>query len=790
MEPLNPNVPAEFIAGAPPQDGRKPASAYDDIYEGADAEPRHLREHFRVLWKYRWLCVTAFGLVFGLTLTVTMLQPRQYSAAVKIRVPSQAPIQLQLTENVLREEQPDQVLNGASVFTSTRVAMLKSRDLAERVIRSHHLSEDAAFMHRGGSGRPGLLEVASGLVKLFRPRRRNADPVQTAAKDEPAALEVPANLVNRYMSYLSVRDIRSTDLIEVGFTTPSARLSAFLASAHVETHKEAEEEARLATEVTAREFLQRHVREAQAKLEAAEAALNRFAAENPSVTLNQEEKIIAQRMAEHSSLLTSAQGQRIALETRHQFLAQPGGVAAEYFLDQPVVQKLRVALLQVATEQATLGTRLGPNHPEVRELATQEEALEERLGAEVAKQVSSLEAQLRAARLNEESLRKKLAEQEADAIELREVQVVYNLLKGEVDSSRALHELLVKQQKETLVTSQLMADNIRVVERAEVPTRPAKPNVPLNLALGLSVGLVFAVAVAFLCEHLDDSLRDSDEVEGLFHVPALAIVPNFAIDGANRPPLEITPENRNQSDGTLASPDLVVYHHPASIASEAFRVIRTAILYPALRAKPCQVILVTSTRAHEGKTVTTLNLALALGLSGARVLLIDADLRQPTCHRELGVENTTGLSSYLIGPGKAEDFIRSVEGIANVTFLLAGPVPPNPAELLGSERMRALLAWARERYDFILLDSPPALAVTDALVLAREADGVLFVVKGRGTPRELVCGARDRLMSVGACFLGVVVNNVDLRSGEFAPYYYSEYSDYVSRGTGTTEAKA
>ena len=589
------------------------------------------------------------------------------------------------------------------------------------------------------------------------------------------------------MSYLGVRDVRSTELIEIRFTTPNARLSAFLAGAHVEAYKEALEEARLAAEVTAREFLQVHVGEAKAKLGAAEAALTAFARKHPNITLNQEEKVVAQRMAQQSELLTRAQGERIALETRHEFVAELRTDALHYFLDEPVVQKLRLALLQVGAEQAAIDMRLGPNHPRVQELRTQERALKERLAAEVGKQVASLEARLRAARLNEESLQAKLTEQEASAVELREAEAAYKLLEAEVTSSRALYDSLVEQQKETFVTAQMTQDNVHVVQRAEVPRYPARPSVSVNLALGLAAGLVFAVLVAVLCERFDDTLKDSAEAEGVLHAPALATVPNFALDAGGYlgdAPREIANTNGN-GPPTL---ELVVHHRPRSVASEAFRVLRTAILYAAQGATPWRVILVTSSRPHEGKTVATLNLAVALGLSGARVLLIDADLRRPDCHAALGIDNAAGLSNVLTGSAQLEELIRSPAGITNVSVLPAGPPPANPAELLGSDQMRAVLRWARARYDFVLLDSPPALAVTDPLVLAREADGVLFVVKGQGTAREIVRQARDRLRAVGGRFVGIIVNDVDSSTGRYAPHHYTEYvsyRDHVSRGTQT-----
>jgi capsular exopolysaccharide synthesis family protein len=262
----------------------------------------------------------------------------------------------------------------------------------------------------------------------------------------------------------------------------------------------------------------------------------------------------------------------------------------------------------------------------------------------------------------------------------------------------------------------------------------------------------------------------------LLQVPALASVPNFTIAERHSMGQRLAGADEARlltaNGGRALSADLVVHHRPRSIVSEAFRIMRTGIFHAAVGASH-QVLLVTSSKAGEGKTVTTLNLATVIGLTGARVLVIDADLRRPSCHAAFGVDNVKGLSTHLTDHIPLAGLVCPVEGIANVWLLSTGPAVWNPAELLGSAGMRAALAWAREHYDFVVLDSPPVLPVTDAVVLAREADGVLLVVKGQGTPREVIRHARDQLVTAGAHLLGVVVNDVDLRFGDY--YLHSSY---------------
>jgi capsular exopolysaccharide synthesis family protein len=277
---------------------------------------------------------------------------------------------------------------------------------------------------------------------------------------------------------------------------------------------------------------------------------------------------------------------------------------------------------------------------------------------------------------------------------------------------------------------------------------------------------VGAIGAAFVCEYFDSSVKSGEEVEGLLQLPTLATVPNFAV--ARR---RMSLPGPAAAAGSGREHDLVMLHEPRSPAAEAFRALRTAVLFSAPDAPP-KVIMVTSAGAGEGKTSSCLNLATSLAEAGSRVVVLDVDLRRPSCHRLLGLQNHVGPSSFLSGQVDLPGVLHSVAK-PKMTFVPAGPMPPNPAELVGSVRMRAALDRLRHDYDFVLLDAPPVLPVTDAVVLGREAEGVVLVVKGQDTPRELVRRARDHLQQAGAHLLGVVVNNVDL--GWSDVYFYRQY---------------
>src|SRR5436309_2263847 len=764
----------------PARNGELPPPIFEAEVGGAS---RHLRDYLSVLHKYRWLAVTCFGVTVGLTILVTLLTPRLYTASTRLQVARQSPIQLRLDGNVLRLADGDRDTNAALTFVSAQVAALQSRDLAERVIREHGLATNEAFLHPRPRLR-GLLALGEALPRPVRPRGLESAPAGYSERETASPASAGPVLIDRYIRYLKVEEIRGTDIVEVRFTTPDPALSALLAAAHTQAYLDANQEARRGNDVTAQEFLGRQLEEARQQVEGAEAALSRFATEHASVAVNEEQKTVGQRITDLSSQLTKAEGARVALQTRYEFLTQkaPGDLLA-YFLDRPGIQKLHLALLDLRAERAGLDGRLGPNHPQSQELRRQQAEIEEQLRAEMTQEVEAIRARYDAARLAEEQLRRTLNRLGAKSIELRDLGARYQLLKNNVETAHALHASLLKQRMETGVNAELVASNVRVIERAEVPFRPSKPNVPLNVTLGVLAGLVFAVGAAFSCEYFDQSVKSTQEVEDLLLLPTLATIPNFeqARRATLRSPharrLLTSSENGAASNGngtrdTLeeGQSDLVLLREPWSQVAEAFRSLRTAVLFTA-RGAPPKVIVVTSAVAAEGKTVGSLNLATALAEAGSRVLLLEADLRHPRCHRTLRVDASRGLASLLAGQAELESVIHSLDA-PRISFIPAGAVPANPAELVSSVRMREALASLRSRYDFVIIDTPPVLPVTDAVVLAREADAVVLVVRGHGTPSGLVREARDRLVMTGAPLLGVVVNDVDLTWGDLYLYDY------------------
>ena len=800
-EPLPPNgyltipEPQRVIAGR----GLEPNFIEGEFREVA---PRRLRDHLNVIWKHRRLAAMCFAGCVAAALIITVLTPKSYSASAQIQVGRSSPIKLQLKDNVLDLDETERILNGASSFLSTQVEALRSRDVAERAIRTFHLAENPIFVEADQRG-AALAAVPIALPSFLHPRGLEPpEPAETAVA--PASGAVEPQLIDQYMSYLTVGDIRGTDLIEVRFTAPDPKLAALLTAAHIQAYLSSIKESQVSTDSAAKQFLAEQLEESRQRLERTEADLTAFANEHPDVAMNQEDQVVARQIKLMALQLSDAEGRRAQAQSQVEFLGKAKREPLEHVLvGNDAIPKLRMTLLDIQSQQASLKQRLGPNHSQMRELRRQETEVRLQLDNEVQQEIAAAKAKLRAAKLQEDEMRARMTALEKKATLLRSVGGQYEMVKTERDNARALHESMLKQKTETAVHSELANSNMRVIERPEVPRYAASPRKKMNLLIGALAGLGLAIGAAFFRESLDSSVKSSEEAEGLLQLPTLAIIPSFGVARPLGARLRDTLRHGDRVSGMIATlrrgdggnsngapgdgghRDLVVVHKPWSPVAETFRMLRTSLLFCS-NGRPPQVILVTSATSGEGKTVTSLNLASTLADAGRRVLLIDVDLRHPRCHEVLGSRLGPGLSSYLAGD---VDLDRTVREIASphIGFVPAGPPPVNPAELIGSERMGDALALLRKHFDVIVLDSPPVLPVTDAVLLAHLADAVVLVMNGNKSPRDLVRRARDQLAQVGANVVGVVVNNA---GPDWDSAYLYDYDRYHQTTASAGEAPA
>jgi capsular exopolysaccharide synthesis family protein len=378
-----------------------------------------------------------------------------------------------------------------------------------------------------------------------------------------------------------------------------------------------------------------------------------------------------------------------------------------------------------------------------------------------------------AALQRENMLHDALEKQKQEANKLNESSIEYSLLKRDVESNRQLYEGLLEKLKEAGVSAGLKSNNFRIVDNARVPNYPVEPNVPRNLAFALVLGLTSGIGLAFLLEGLDNTVRTTEQAQTISGFPPLGMIPlgsKSARDGANAKRLVIA--------GSKEAVELVTQVRPQSQMAESYRALRTSLLLSHLGAPP-KVIMITSALPQEGKTTTSINCAVVLAQKGVRVLLIDADLRRPSIHKTLGMGPRSGLSNVLTGSATLQQAITRAPILPNLFVLPAGTPPPNPAELLASSNMKDVLNELRGQYDHIVLDTPPTLSVTDAVVLSQRADAIVLVIRSGQTTKQALRRSRDILMQVNAKVSGVLLNAVDLSSPDY--YYYYEYQGKYAR---------
>jgi capsular exopolysaccharide synthesis family protein len=456
----------------------------------------------------------------------------------------------------------------------------------------------------------------------------------------------------------------------------------------------------------------------------------------------------------------------------------------------PAVRESAV-IQDILRQQSTLGaqytealSQYGPRFPRVVRLQEQIKGLGQTVIREKSNIANQMEAEYRSARQRELLLEQALEQQKKEAGVMADRMVQYNILKREAEANKQLYDGLLQKLKEAGISAGLRSSNIRVVDPALVPKTPSKPQKRRNISLAILVGLVGGIGLALLREYLDNTVKNPDDIENLARLPSLAVVPAFGSPNGHSSRSRLPKLLKGAASGAREGRvELVSHLQPQSQISEAFRALRTSLLLSQADHPP-QVILMTSALPREGKTTAAANLAVTLAQLGDKTLLVDGDLRKPGVSRALSLSGSKhmGLSSYLAGVTTLDQITVPHAGISNLAVIPTGPVPPNPADLLSSHRLTEMVLEVRKRYKFVVIDSPPIMAATDAVILSVLADGVLLVVRSGETPKEAFTRTRDLLASVKSRVLGVVLNAVDSSSPDY--YYSYRYYPYSYGGYG------
>ena len=735
-------------------------------------DERHLMDYVRVLYKRRWVAIPAFLIVFAVGGINSYRKVTIYEARTQILIEKDTP-KVGTLETMFQQQ--DGWYNDD--FYRTQYRILQSRSLARRTAELMHLKERMAARTAAPVADSGF--SVSGAIAWVKKQVAGEDAQDTKKADEEAkvaaalAKEDPlAPYASMVLGSLAVSPIANSRLVDLKFTSTDPQLAADMANAHAKAYIDQNLEYKFSASKDATDWLSERLGEQRKKVEESEAALQRYKEEHDAVAVEDRQNIVVQRLGDLNSAVTKAKTGRIEKEAQYnQLKSIQGTPAVESFpavVANDYIQKLKSELGDLQRQQAQLSEKYGDRHPEMIKIRSAVQSTQAKLDLEVSKVVQSVEAEYQAALAQERSLVGALDSQKGEALSLNRKGIEYSVLNREAESNRQVYEALLQRTKETGISGELKASNIRVVDTAEVPKWPILPRRQTDLTTAALSGLVLAIGLVFLFEYFDNRVKSPQELRAHLGLSFLGMVP--AIDASG--------------------PSLVNGGVPPHFA-EAIRNVRTNVLFSSAD-EGVRTIVVTSAGPGEGKSLFSANLSVSLAQAGQRVLHVDADMRRPRVHEIFEFSQEPGLSNLLVGDCKPSEAVRKVTGVPGLAVLPAGMIPPNPAELLGSKRFDEYFATLSEHFDYVVIDSPPVLAVADASILANTASGVVFVVGADQTSRHAARAAIDQLHAVQAHLIGAVLNRVDL---EHNPYYYStyyrkEYSRYYAQAPAATQKRA
>lgn len=706
----------------------------------------HLLDYVLILRKHQWLILTFFLTIVTMVTIASFKMKPIYVATARLEVDrenqSSSPFQ-----NSAYDDDAD--LND---YIDTQVKILQSETLALQTIKSLDLGH---YPEYGGQS----LAFA---------------PSDGGPQKRPAIL-------GEFQGNMAVKHLPNSRLIEVTFDSEDGRLSAEVVNAHLQNFIEENFRSRYDATTQASKWLSAELEELRIKMEQSENARIAYERANQIVNVDEKENIATQRLGDLSKQLTEAQADLLQKQALYQ-QAHAGNVdALPVVRDSLVIQDLIKRQDELDQQYADATEQFGPNYPRVQRLQAQREDVKKAIAREKQNAVARVDEEYRGAEGHVKLLQQALDQAKTDANDMAGKLVQYNLLKHDEESNKQLYDSLLQKLKEAGITAGLRSSNIRIVDPALTPASPARPNKARNILLACLVGLIGGIGLAFFREYLDNTVKSPDDIELLTGLPSLAVVPSMtALESQGAAPMLADGTKLARADAGDMRVEMMSHHQPRSPISEAYRAMRTSLLLSQPEHPP-QVILISSALPREGKTTASVNLAVTLAQLGDRTILVDADLRKPGVLRALNFTNAPerGLSSCLAGVASLTEASIPHPLIKNLAVLATGPLPPNPADLFSSNRMRELVEELRQLYKFVVIDSPPIMAATDAVILSSLADGVILVVRSGETPKEVFLRCRDLLSAVKGRVLGVVLNGVNSHS----PGYYR----YVSYAYGYGE---
>lgn len=726
----------------------------------------HPTDYFRILYKRRWIAIPAFLLVFVSGALETIRAVPIYEARTQLLIERDARRPTSI-DAALQDRTSSYYDDG---FYLTQYKIIQSRSMALRTVEALDKSgppEKVPTVSGFSFSLSGLLNAALSNVTGWFAGTSSAKEAGSPEPEPAAAQETAAQAgkAARFLGGLSVIGVRNSSLVDLSFRSPDPEYAMRAVNELANQYRLRNLDSRFIASKEANDFLSQQLSEQRTKLEESEAALVRYRETHNAASVDDRQNIVVQKLTELNAQVTRAKIDRIDKQSLYNQLdgVRRSGGSLETIpivMANEVVQKLKVEIAGLEEKRAQMAAQYGPNWPPMRELATSIENARQRLSVEIEGVVGAVRNDYLAAQQKENALMAALEAQKGEARGLDRKSVEYAALEREAAGNRQLYENLMQRTKETGVSGQFKSSNVEIVDPAEQPRWPVLPNVRRDLMVSAAMGLILAFGLVLGFEYFDSRIKSPDEIKAHLGLPFLGLVPSV-------------PSNEN--DAVLMTASGVPPHF-----AESIKAIRTAVVFSSAE-EGARSIVITSTAPGEGKTLVSSNLALALAQADQRTLIVDCDMRRPRIHEVFGGQQEPGVSNALVGTSELTEVVRKT-ATPNLSLMAAGHIPPNPAELLGSSRFKELIRKLRTQFDWIIIDAPPVMAVTDAAVISHNATGVVFVVGAEMTSRRHAAVAIEQLMAAKARFVGAVLNRANVqRHG----YYYSTYyrKDYVQAYT-------
>jgi capsular exopolysaccharide synthesis family protein len=692
-----------------------------------------LWHYWRIIKKRVWVILGTTLAIAAVAIITTMRKPKVYQATAEIIIAPQAPKALGDSVEVV------QLGAGGywsdTEYYSTQLRILTSFSLAREAVLRFSLQNDVRLV--GERGSRGDSEIIDDATEELRGRI-----LVTPVKDS-------------HVFAIAVRGTNRELAVELANDVALVYIDQNLAVKREVTSK-------------AKGWVSKLLDDARHGLDSSETALYAYKKDKNilSISLEDQKNKISKALDAFSTALTDARRRHIELQARRKAVGAlvKGDIAkapSSFVVDSPLIDKLRATYLEEQSKLAGLEERYGPKHTDVVIAQARVKASLGNLQQAADALLKSMDAEIGALQDAEARYADEVAGLTKEAFELGKQEIEYKRLSRDAANAEQVYTQLLKRLNENGLQAQDGANNVRLLDEARLPDVPVEPNLRLAALLGLALGLSLGMVLSFSLEYLDRTVKSQEDIDQLLGLPFLGIVP--------------TVDHLTQAD--RAWPEMHVFNQPKSTVAECCRVVRTNVLFCS-PDKPLKTMIVTSPGSVEGKSMNVLHLGIVMAQSGQRTLLVDTDMRRPRLHKTLRCSNERGVSELIVGDGDIDAAIKSTE-VPNLFLLPCGPIPPNPAELLQTERFAALVAALGQRFDRVIFDSPPILAVTDAAILSRVLDGTVLVARSGRTSREALARGHQMLGNVNARVIGVVLNDVNLHNPHYAHYYSYYFEKYA-----------